>query len=129
MTDKYADLRAALVAMPNHNEWWLAGSKPGECDVMYPAIRETIDGTRRTAVCRVGNNNSGHRSWGHRDWRNADFIAAANPKVIATLLAERDDLREALDGLLNALPSATTHPAVKTARTALAGADDMGRNQ
>lgn len=36
------------------------------------------------------------------------------------LMGERDRLREALQGLLDALPSATTHPAIKAARAALA---------
>ena len=39
---------------------------------------------------------------------------------IRALLAERDALREALQGLLDALPSATTHPAIQAARAALA---------
>lgn len=35
--------------------------------------------------------------------------------------AEIARLRDALQGLLNALPSATTHPAIKAARAALSG--------
>ncbi|MBS3998131.1 MAG: hypothetical protein KGZ67_12525 [Hydrogenophaga sp.] len=35
---------------------------------------------------------------------------------------QREDLLEALQGLLNALPSATTHPAIKAARAAIASA-------
>jgi chromosome segregation ATPase len=35
---------------------------------------------------------------------------------------ERDALRQALQGLLDALPSATTHPAIKAARAAIARA-------
>ena len=38
----------------------------------------------------------------------------------ANLLAAAPDLLEALQGLLNALPSATTHPAIKSARAAIA---------
>ena len=34
----------------------------------------------------------------------------------------RDELRHALQGLLDALPSATTHPAIKSARAAIARA-------
>ena len=38
------------------------------------------------------------------------------------LLSAAPDLLEALQGLLNALPSATTHPAIKSARAAIARA-------
>lgn len=38
---------------------------------------------------------------------------------IAQIEREADRLRQALDGLLNALPSATTHPAIQAARAAL----------
>ena len=34
----------------------------------------------------------------------------------------RDELRRALQGLLDALPSATAHPAIESARTAIAKA-------
>ena len=61
--------------------------------------------------------------------RCAEFIAAANPATILELLGrlkaaekERDALRTALQGLLDALPSATTHPAIKAARAAIARA-------
>lgn len=39
------------------------------------------------------------------------------------LMAAAPDLLEALKGLLNALPSATTHPAIKAARAAIAKAE------
>lgn len=38
------------------------------------------------------------------------------------LLAAAPDLLEALEGLLDALPSATTHPAIQAARAAIAKA-------
>ena len=38
------------------------------------------------------------------------------------LLEQRDELLAALERLLNALPSATTHPAIKAARAAVAKA-------
>jgi hypothetical protein len=41
---------------------------------------------------------------------------------IKALEQERDALRQALQGLLDALPSATTHPAIKAARAAIARA-------
>jgi hypothetical protein len=42
--------------------------------------------------------------------------------IDAQLIAAAPDLIEALQGLLNALPSATTHPAIKAARAAIAKA-------
>ena len=42
--------------------------------------------------------------------------------VDARLIAAAPDLLAALEGLLNALPSATTHPAIKAARAAIAKA-------
>lgn len=44
---------------------------------------------------------------------------AAGPISVRALLADHDRMRDALEGLLNALPSATTHPAIKAARKAL----------
>lgn len=44
-----------------------------------------------------------------------EMIAAADAAI-----AERDALRQALQGLLDALPSATTHPAINAARAAIA---------
>lgn len=38
------------------------------------------------------------------------------------LTAQRDELLSALNGLLNALPSATTHPAIKAAKAAISNA-------
>ena len=43
-------------------------------------------------------------------------------KANARLIAAAPDLLEAIQGLLNALPSATTHPAIKAARAAIAKA-------
>ena len=55
----------------------------------------------------------------------------ASPDDVRALLAdldaavaERDALREATQGLLDALPSATTHPAIAAARAALAMGED-----
>ncbi len=55
---------------------------------------------------------------------DAQFITAADPDTIRELLGERDALREALQGLRDALPSATTHPAIQAARAALAMGSD-----
>ena len=46
-----------------------------------------------------------------------EMIAVADAAI-----AERDALRQALQGLLDALPSATTHPAINAARAAIARA-------
>lgn len=43
-------------------------------------------------------------------------------KANVRLIAAAPDMLAALEKLLNALPSATTHPAIKTARTAIAKA-------
>ncbi len=48
--------------------------------------------------------------------KGEDFVANAR------LIAAAPELLEALEGLLNALPSATSHPAIKKARAALAKA-------
>lgn len=40
------------------------------------------------------------------------------------MMLQRDNLLEALQGLLNALPSATTHPAIKAARKAIAEVEE-----
>jgi len=47
-------------------------------------------------------------------------LARANAEFIVRACNAHDDLVKALQGLLNALPSATTHPAIKEARDALA---------
>ena len=44
-------------------------------------------------------------------------------KANARLIAAAPELLRALKGLLNALPSATTHPAIKAARAAIAKAE------
>lgn len=54
---------------------------------------------------------------------NADAEDASELRSLRDALAlarsHIGELREALEGLLNALPSATTHPAIKAARAAL----------
>jgi hypothetical protein len=46
----------------------------------------------------------------------------AQRAIDARLISAAPDLLEAIQGLLNALPSATTHPAIKAARAAIAKA-------
>lgn len=49
----------------------------------------------------------------------AGTVVGVDVTKLRALLADHDRMREALEGLLNALPSATTHPAIKAAREAL----------
>ncbi|MDI3489616.1 MAG: hypothetical protein PWP11_893 [Thauera sp.] len=49
-------------------------------------------------------------------------ITPAEAMANARLMASGPELLEALHGLLNALPSATTHPAIKSARAAISRA-------
>lgn len=49
-------------------------------------------------------------------------VAEAEDPRMARLFAAAPDLLDALGELLNALPSATTHPAIKKARAAIARA-------
>jgi hypothetical protein len=51
-----------------------------------------------------------------------DVPAAIEQTANARLIAAAPELLEACEGLLNALPSATTHPAIKAARAAIAKA-------
>ena len=58
------------------------------------------------------------------DWWGDSVQAEYAEKIAAaeSAIAERDELINALRGLLDALPSATTHPAIKAARAAIAKA-------
>ena len=58
------------------------------------------------------------------DWWGDSVQAEYDEKIAAaeSAIAERDELINALRGLLDALPSATTHPAIKAARAAIAKA-------
>ena len=58
------------------------------------------------------------------DWWGDSVQAEYDEKIAAakSAIAERDELINALQCLLDALPSATTHPAIKSARAAIARA-------
>lgn len=83
-------------------------------DHEYPMFRE--EDARRLAAC-----------WNAFDGLPTDQIESMVnvPKFFFNhmeMMAQRDELLAALDGLLNALPSATTHPAIKAAKAAISNA-------
>lgn len=55
--------------------------------------------------------------------KHRGHLLKAEDSTAQRLNAERAELLEALKGLLDALPSATTHPAIKAARAAIAKAE------
>lgn len=83
MTDKYAELRAALAAGPTPGPWLL--------DKFHPIITDSAPGSSRVWICKVAINTRNDEGR-----KNEAYIAAANPETIRALLAERDSLREAL---------------------------------
>lgn len=88
MTDKYADLRAALDAGPKPGRWtWKqVGSfnTPG-CAVFWPDTSKGGIHYRRLD------------SGGGMEQVDAGYIAAAHPETIRTLLADYDRMRDALE--------------------------------
>jgi len=89
MTDKYADLRAALEAGPTPGPW--------EVDEHYVQQQ----GRPEIGICDVLNmDEGGPKGWyrGPKTAANLALIAAAHPETIRALLAERDALRGALEG-------------------------------
>lgn len=78
----------------------------GSCHGIHPAASDN----ERDDICRVVPHNY------HPDgWQAAKGEAEAN----ARLISAAPELLAAIEGLLNALPSATTHPAIKAARAAI----------
>lgn len=55
-------------------------------------------------------------------------VSPADALADARLIAAAPEMLEALQGLLNALPSATTHPAIKAARAVIAKATGEAGN-
>lgn len=117
MTDRYQALRDAIAAGPTPGRRVVRGRiyKHGE------TVRvETEAGYQIADVIDAPDGDAAQNA------ANLALIREADPDTIRALLGERDALREALQGLLNALPSATTHPAIRAARAALAmGGDDV----
>lgn len=112
MTDKYADLRAALDAGPTPGPWIK--------DKFHPHILDARPGSSQSLVCRVAIN-----TFNDEGRKNEAFICAAHPDTIRALLAERDRLREAAQMLadwaeheVGADPSMT--PGLAEVRAALA---------
>lgn len=104
-----------------------------ESDGAYGAGEDSREGYTTYAVYEVGSNKvlfdflnsevvcveeeydeDGRSAWDSTAKRNAEFIAAANPKTVLALLAERDRLREALkpfaDSYADCIPDG--HPAL-----------------
>ena len=73
--------------------WWVCGDRPGERRNMNATVRATLDGSTRTTVCRLGQNNNRPR-----EWADADLIAAA-PDLLAALerLLLSGDVRDAAE--------------------------------
>ncbi|MCR4158780.1 hypothetical protein NUK34_07935 [Kerstersia gyiorum] len=79
MTDKYAELRAALAAGPTPGPWLL--------DKFHPIITDSAPGSSRVWICKVAINTRNDEGR-----KNEAYIAAAHPETIRALLAERDAL-------------------------------------
>lgn len=82
--DKYTALRSALAAVQTPEPWCI-GTPP-------PNGEQTI-GTRQGRMIAIATTGIGMKE---ETLAYATYIAAANPKVIAALLAERDRLHAAL---------------------------------
>jgi hypothetical protein len=84
------------------------------------AIEKAAEMLRREAESMKECHTVGVGGEWYSDLAKADYdeiLSAADAAI-----AERDELRNALQGLLDALPSATTHSAIKSARAAIARA-------
>lgn len=95
MTDKYAEIRAALdAATPGPWERHDTGG-------FFKCVRQTGSGRGicSTFVQNTPKTPAGCETQRHQNNANSDYIAAANPEAIRALLAERDALREALTGI------------------------------
>lgn len=94
MTDRYAGVRAALDAEPKPGKWtWKqVGSfnTPG-CAIFWPDSSKGGVHYRRLD------------SGGGMEQMDADYIAAANPETIRTLLADYDRMRDALVAVVHQL--------------------------
>lgn len=119
MTDRYQALRDAIAAGPTPGPRSTKGpsrSRPESPEGGDFAVMDRDGEIIAEAFRRVGRDEDAVRPAA----ANAALMAAADPDTIRALLGERDALREALQGLRDALPSATTHPAIQAARAALA---------
>jgi hypothetical protein len=86
MSDKYAELRAALAAGPTPGPWLL--------DKFHPHITDAARGSSQVLVCQVATNTRNDEGR-----KNEAYIAAANPETIRALLAERDALASEVETL------------------------------
>lgn len=123
MSDRYQPLRDAIAAGPTKGPWFKAERLNGPWWHIWS--EHSVSGEkcaqgRQAVACVHGEGRRGSKVYAEMFEANARLIAAADPATIAALLRDRDRLREALRDLLDALPTASIHPAVKAARAALA---------
>lgn len=107
MTDKHEALRAALAAGPTPGPWFADNRGKVWCRDPRELYENGggVAGDKALATTHVGWYGEGYV--GFPAECNARLIAAANPEAIRALLAERDALREALQGVLRVADRAT----------------------
>lgn len=110
MTDRYAELRAALdAATPGPWEWSTEICERGPVGkgniirVSLSAPRNSHAHARTAVLAPNWNTSEGDvwQAWISCNEANAAYIAACHPEAIRALLAERDALRVALEDELN----------------------------
>ena len=119
MDDKYANLRTALDAGPTPGPWSVRTGGL-DCGLATDCAVHTWE----RCIAQIVDNPLNRR--------DATFIAAAHPETIRALLAERDRLRELLEGVLvdDLLPYLSAEYIAKV-RAALAqeqGESDVNRD-
>lgn len=105
MTDRYADLRAALAAGPTPGPWDYGADPCLNNEAALAICKQNIDAHTKPSsgyffVVYVGDGRRtalvGHGPDGES---NARLIAAANPETIRALLADYDRMRDALQSI------------------------------
>jgi hypothetical protein len=115
MTDRYADLRAALDAGPTPGPWDYGADPCLNNEAALAICKQNIDAHTKPSsgyffVVYVGDGRRtalvGHGPDGEA---NARLIAAANPETIRALLADYDRMRDALNGAVAVAREAHAH--------------------